>query len=141
METYQGTELTNLTKQLIQKYCEETGEKPEDVLQKALEQFFNKTEKLKEQFKQAMGGELQEFKITVFSPFTDFAKDYMKYFGEKGTIEDFFMSLIYRGLGNLHEDLSAFVHESKHLLDKDAWYWKYHHVALVNFEEPEETED
>jgi hypothetical protein len=43
METWQGTELTDLTKKLLQKYCEKTGEKPEDVLQKAFERFF-KTE-------------------------------------------------------------------------------------------------
>ena len=40
METWQGIELTDLTKQLLQKYCEKTGEKPKDVLQKAFEEFF-----------------------------------------------------------------------------------------------------
>jgi len=141
METFQGTKLTDMTKQLIQKYCEDTGEKPEDVLQNALDQFLNKNEKLKEQFKQAVGGELQEYTIPLFSPFVDFAKDYMKYFSDSGTLEDFFRKLIYRGLGDLHEDLSAFVGKPEHILDKDKWYWKYHHVALANFEEPEETED
>jgi len=38
METYQGTELTPLTKKFLTKYCRETKEKPEDVLQRALEQ-------------------------------------------------------------------------------------------------------
>ena len=42
-KTWQGTELTELTQKLLQKYCEKTGDKPEDVLQKAFEQFF-KTE-------------------------------------------------------------------------------------------------
>ena len=40
MKTWHGIELTDLTKQLLQKYCEETGEKPEDFLQKAIEHFF-----------------------------------------------------------------------------------------------------
>lgn len=42
METFQGTELTPLTKKLLAKYCEETKEKPEDVVQKALEKLLEK---------------------------------------------------------------------------------------------------
>jgi hypothetical protein len=38
METYQGIELTPLTKKLLNRYCQETKENPEDVLQTALEQ-------------------------------------------------------------------------------------------------------
>jgi hypothetical protein len=135
------TKLTDLTKQLIQKYCDETGEKPEDVLQQALEQFFKKAEKLREEFKQAVGGELLEFSITVFSPYVDFAKDYMKFFNTHGTIEDLFRSLIYRGLGNLCEDLDTFAHDPKHVLDKDAFYSKYSHVSLTTYEEPEDKDD
>jgi hypothetical protein len=46
METWQGIKLTDLTQKLLQKYCEKTGDKPEDVLQKAFDQFF-KIEKTK----------------------------------------------------------------------------------------------
>jgi hypothetical protein len=42
MQTWQGIKLTPLTKQLLGKYCGETGEKAKDVLQKAFEQFLEK---------------------------------------------------------------------------------------------------
>ncbi|MGA2309506.1 MAG: hypothetical protein ABSG57_08165 [Candidatus Bathyarchaeia archaeon] len=44
METFAGIKLTPLTEKLLTRYCQETKEKPEDVIKRAVEQFLEKQE-------------------------------------------------------------------------------------------------
>jgi hypothetical protein len=94
-------------------------------------------------FSKVMGGELIEVKVQLFSPFVDFLKEYLAFFGNGKPIEDFCRQMIYEQLGFLHNELTKFADQRNHLLDANVWYWRFSHVACTapHDEEEQEQED
>lgn len=84
------------------------------------------------------GGEIVDVTASLFSPFVDFVKDYMAFFGIKDSLEDYLRSMIYKEVRFLHNELTAFADEKKHLIDTTDWYWKHGYVSTAAFEGPEE---
>jgi hypothetical protein len=99
-------------------------------------------EKKNKAFAKAMGGELVELKIEMFSPFVDFLKEYMSFFGAKKTLEDLCREMIYEQAEYLYNELDAFANSS-HYIDREDWTWRFSHMAVVSppHEDAEETED
>jgi hypothetical protein len=91
-------------------------------------------------FYKEMGGEIIEVKVQLFSPFVDFLKEYLAFFGNEKSIENFCREMIYEQLGFLHNELTKFADQRNHLLDSDKWYWRFGHVACTVPHDEEEQE-
>ena len=93
-------------------------------------------------FAEVMGGELVEVKLVLFSPFVDFLKEYLRFFGAKKTLEDLGREMVYEQAEYLYNELDAFANSS-HFIDRKDWYWRFSHMAVVSpkDEDAEETED
>jgi hypothetical protein len=91
--------------------------------------------------KEVLGGEMIQLKITVFSPFLNFIREYLSFFGDKQTLETFAMKAVYDKCNILHSDLTQFAENKMHLLDPDAWYEKHSHLAITSTQPEEETEE
>jgi hypothetical protein len=106
----------------------------------------NKTELKQNQkmkaFCKVMGCEMITVPVGLYSPYVEFAKEYMRFFNIKDDLSIFLMRLVYDGLERLQRDLTEFVHdkESKHFVDGTAWYNKNPHVACTSFQEPDEEQ-
>ncbi len=68
-------------------------------------------------------GELVQLRITVMSPFVDFIKEYMRFFGCKDTLETFCMSAIYDRVQSLNGDLEKFA--GTHGLNASDWLQRF----------------
>ncbi len=90
--------------------------------------------------KEVLGGEMVQLKITVFSPFLNFIREYLQFFGDKQTLETFCMQAVYDKCNILHSDLTQFAKNKIHLLDPDAWYEKHSHLAITSTQPEDETE-
>jgi hypothetical protein len=84
------------------------------------------------QEKQVWGGEVIELKVPLFSPYVEFLKDYLTFFGSKDQLETLCMKIIYQKAGDLHRELTQFAENKVHLLEGSEWYWKHSHVADTN---------
>jgi hypothetical protein len=98
-----------------------------------------RTEAEKKDMARIMGGELIELKIELFSPYVDFMKEYLAFFGAKKSLEDLCREIIYEQVGYLYNELHDFADKS-HFLDSQAWYAKHPYVACTSVPE-EETEN
>ena len=196
MEKFEGIELTDLTQKALKCYCDKTGEEPEKILTKAIQDFLDR-EKTKqdsqteqvdptidvqltpEQYaklrkwidnhdcvevftasdnkaclinerelwlknhpdgKKVLGGEMIQLRITLFSPFVDFIRDYLSFFNDKQTLEIFCMRAVYDKCNTLHSDLTQFAENKTHLLDGKAWFEKHTHVAITSNQPEDEDE-
>lgn len=92
------------------------------------------------QEKEVMGGEMIDLRISLFSPYVEFLKDYLTFFGSKDQLETLCMKIIYQKAGDLHRELTQFAENKRHLLDGAEWYWKHSHVAMTD-DQLEEQED
>jgi hypothetical protein len=90
--------------------------------------------------KEVLGGEMVQLKITVFSPFVNFIKEYLRFFGDEQTLETFCMEAVYHKCNILYSDLTKFAENKIHLLDPDAWYEKHSHLAITSTQPEDETE-
>ena len=80
-------------------------------------------------------------KVELAKPFYDFIEDYRRYFGSKYTIELICMSMIYRQVGRLFNELDSFARKKDSFLDKSDFFTKYFYLGSVCFDDPEdETE-
>lgn len=70
-------------------------------------------------WKHDLMGEMVQLKITVMSPFLDFVKEYLRFFGCKDDIETFCMKAIYAKVQSLNGDLEKFA--GTHGLNSSDW--------------------
>lgn len=68
-------------------------------------------------------GELVQLRITVMSPFLDFIREYLRFFGSKDDLETFCMKAIYARVQSLNGDLEKFA--EKHGLNADDWLERF----------------
>ena len=68
-------------------------------------------------------GELLHLNITVISPFLDFIKEYLRFFGCKDDLETFCMKAIYARVQSLNGDLTKFA--GTHGLDTYDWLARF----------------
>jgi hypothetical protein len=68
-------------------------------------------------------GELRQLKITVMSPFLDFIKEYLRFFGCKDDLETFCMKAIYARVQSLNGDLEKFA--GTHGLNASDWLERF----------------
>jgi hypothetical protein len=74
-------------------------------------------------WKHDLMGELVQLKITVMSPFLDFIKEYLRFFGCKDDLETFCMKAIYARVQSLNGDLEKFA--ETHGLKSDDWLERF----------------
>jgi hypothetical protein len=67
----------------------------------------------------SMGEEMITVNMELFSPFVDFLKDFLRYFGSKKTLEDLCREMIYEQVGYLYNELHDFADKSHFLETKD----------------------
>jgi hypothetical protein len=68
-------------------------------------------------------GEPVQLQITVMSPFLDFIKEYLRFFGCKGDLETFCMKAIYTEVQRLNGDLEKFA--GTHGLNPSDWLARF----------------
>jgi len=90
--------------------------------------------------KEVLQGEMIDLRISLFSPYVEFLKDYLRFFGSKDQLEILCMKIIYQKAGDLHRELTQFAENKVHLLDDAEWYWKHSHVAMTD-DQLEEQKD
>jgi len=87
-----------------------------------------------------LGGKMVQLRIPIFSPFLNFIREYLSFFGDKQTLETFCMKAVYDKCNILHSDLTQFAENKVHLLDPDAWYEKHSHLAITSTQPEDGTE-
>jgi hypothetical protein len=85
-----------------------------------------------------LGGEMLQLSIQVFSPFVDFATQYLSFLGDNATVEELVMECFYDRCRAIHADLTAFVRDATHLVAADSWLKKFPYQLHG---EEEETQD
>lgn len=75
--------------------------------------------------KDALGGELLNFRIRLISPFVDFIEKYLDFFNEPGSLEAFITGTVYEKVWALHGDLTQFVKTPGHRLELQGWLEKF----------------
>ncbi|MGA2308899.1 MAG: hypothetical protein ABSG57_05040 [Candidatus Bathyarchaeia archaeon] len=74
-------------------------------------------------WKHDLMGEMVQLKITVISPFLDFIKEYLRFFGCKDDVETFCMKAIYARVQSLNGDLEKFA--GTHGLNPSDWLERF----------------
>jgi len=82
-------------------------------------------------------GEPVQLKITVMSPFLDFIKEYMRFFGCKEDLEIFCMKAIYEKVRSLNGDLEKFA--GTHGLSTSDWLQRFN--ERTHGPDPDEEND
>lgn len=79
--------------------------------------------------------EMLKFEIELYSPFVEYLKDYLAYFGSNKTVETLFMEMIYDKTKELYR-----MQQQQPYIDVKAFFEKYNYLAsLANTpDEPEE---
>jgi hypothetical protein len=82
-------------------------------------------------------GEPVQLRITVMSPFIDFIKEYLRFFGCKDEIETFCMKAIYARVQSINGDLEKFA--GTHGLNPDDWLERFN--ERTHGSDPDEEND
>jgi hypothetical protein len=82
-------------------------------------------------------GEPVQLKITVISPFIDFIKEYLRFFGCKDDLETFCMKAIYARVQSLNGDLEKFA--GTHDLNPYDWLQRFN--ERTHGSDPDEEND
>ncbi len=98
------------------------------------------TAETKKALAKIMGGEMITVNVQLFSPFTKFLEEYLRFFGSKKTLEDLCRDIIYEQTGYLYNELQDFAATDGHFLASADWYWKHPHLSGKN-RKKEETEE
>jgi hypothetical protein len=139
MEKLEGIELTDLTRQALKWYSDETGKDPKEILIEAVQGFLDR-QKANKALKEALGDNMLTVQVMLFGPFVDFIEKYRQFFGSPNSLEQFCRQAIYDKVNALHKDLREFVETKTHMLDSDAWYQKHSHIAIVSTAPEDESE-
>lgn len=143
LKNLEGIELTDLTQKALKWYCDETGEDPKEVLVKAIKQFLElrKIAKANKELKEVLGNNMLTVQVMLYGPFVDFIREYLRFFGDKQTLDTFCTLAVYEKCNSLHNDLTEFVNKKTHGLDAHAWYEKHSHLAITSSQPEDESEE
>lgn len=85
--------------------------------------------------------EMVTVQVDLFSPFVDFMKDYLAFFGSKKTLEDLCREMIYGDVGNLYNELHGWLETAVSHIETVDFFSKYSFLGCVSTpeEEPEES--
>jgi hypothetical protein len=86
-----------------------------------------------------LGGHMLQVRVELFSPFADFIRQYLAYFGDKKTLQEFCMEAVYDKVRAIEGDLRDFTRDKKHLVSSMNWYEKF--PAMVHGDDSEEEEE
>jgi hypothetical protein len=89
--------------------------------------------------KQEFGGKMSPVRVQVFSPFIDFIKQYLAFFGDKSSLEDFCQVAVYDKVRTVHGSLTALARSRKNAVNS-AWWFEKWPVMLHECEGDEETD-
>jgi post-segregation antitoxin (ccd killing protein) len=109
-----------------------------DLKKKPLERMTE--EERKEAMAKLSGGEMVTVQVDLFSPFVDFMKDYLAYFGSKKTLEDLCREMIYDDVKNLYNELEGWIEDTVSHVEKGALFNKYGFLGCVSVSDPEEED-
>lgn len=90
--------------------------------------------------KDALGGELLDFRVRLLSPFVDFVEKYLDFFNEPGSLEAFITRAVYEKVWTLHGDLTQFVKAQGHQLELQGWLEKFPERIHGPYPENEEND-
>lgn len=79
--------------------------------------------------------------VTLFKPFHDFIKEYLKFFNSKETLEDVCRSMICDAVKHLHRELDKFVDEPQHYVEDDACFKKWPFLSIFAVDDEKEDGD
>jgi len=88
--------------------------------------------------KEAMGGEVLDFRVRLLSPFVDFIEQYLTFFNELDKLEVFIRRAVYEKVWLLHGDLTEFVKTKGHQLELPAWLEKFPERVQGNEDDKQE---
>jgi hypothetical protein len=107
----------------------------EDLKKKPLERM---TEgERKEAIAKLSGGEMVIVHVDMFSPFVDFMKDYLAYFGSQKTLEDLCREMIYDDVKNLYNELHGWLEGTVSHVEAVDFFRKYGFLGCVSGSEEE----
>ena len=75
--------------------------------------------------------------VDMFSPFVDFMKDYLAFFGSKKTLEDLCREMIYDDVKNLYNELDGWLESAVSHVETADFFSKYSFLGCVSDSEEE----
>jgi hypothetical protein len=93
------------------------------------------------------GNEMVTVQVDMFSPFVDFMKDYLAFFGSKKSLEDLCREMIYDDIKNLFNELHGWLGSTVSHVETVDFFSKYSFLGCVSDSKEEleestkETED
>ena len=82
-----------------------------------------------------------EVRVSLYKPFYDFLTEYLQFFGSTQTIEDVCRDMIYFELESIYRKLDEFASKEVNHVDKEGWFDRFSHLAVVSFPAPDEEEE
>jgi len=90
---------------------------------------------------EALKDEMIPVNVSLFKPYHDFLKDYLKFFSSKQTIEDICRSMICDTVKYLYQELSDYVQYSGHRIESDACFKKWPFLSCVAVDDEDEEHE
>jgi hypothetical protein len=86
------------------------------------------------------GNEMVTVQMDMFSPFVDFMKDYLAFFGSKKTPEDLCREMIYDDVKNLYGELHGWLESALSHVETTDFFSKYSFLGCVSDSKEEQEE-
>lgn len=97
-------------------------------------------EEHKKAFRSLSDGEMVTVQVQMFSPFVDFMKDYLAFFGSKKSLEDLCREMIYDDVKNLYNELHGWLETAVSHIETVDFFGKYSFLGCVSDSEEEPKE-